>query len=206
MFFKESDGFIHNIKKFGQGAMEVMAMEMKRQGVYISRKLSFKDVTFKVDVVQLPRMFIKVYDDSRKLWVHLLESFTKAADHFNINKTKRKAMWTEFWSAHHRFFQLMSISPKINHVVKLAKKAVKSGKCVVINLQTTEEHLFEQTEIKLLDFLSTAKGILENLVLKHFPEPRRLTDDEDETVLLQNKEEVIILESDEDNNGKNVRN
>lgn len=64
----------------------------------------------------------------------------------------------------------------MNHVVRVANEAVKTGKCVVIGLQSTGEartlEMVEKEEY-LNDFVSTAKGVLQNLIQKHFPAPDR---------------------------------
>ena len=60
--------------------------------------------------------------------------------------------------------------------MKVASEAVKCGKCVVIGLQSTgEARTLEQLENdgELTDFVSTAKGVLQTLVEKHFPAPDR---------------------------------
>ena len=58
--------------------------------------------------------------------------------------------------------------------VRLAKKAMRENKCVVIGLQSTGESrlmdvLVEKGEIS--EFVSSAKGVLANLIQKHFPAP-----------------------------------
>ena len=60
--------------------MEIVAMEMKLRCMNTARLLSFKDVTFKVDEVSLTSKFIYSYDEFVKLWVYLVQSFTKAAE------------------------------------------------------------------------------------------------------------------------------
>jgi P-loop containing NTP hydrolase pore-1 len=172
----EFNDFINAVEKRGVGAMEIVAMEMKHRGMYIARQLSFKDVTFKIEEVPLSRDFIKVYDDSVKLWVQLLQSFTEAAELVNAEQRMRKTMWAQFWSAHQRFFKYLCIAAKVRHAVKVASDAVKCGKCVVIGLQSTgEARTLEQIENEgeLSDFVSTAKGVLQTLVEKHFPAPDR---------------------------------
>ena len=156
--------------------MEIVAMEMKHRGMYIARQLSFKDVTFRVEEVPLSPKFVKTYDDSVKLWVQLLQSFTEAAELVNADPKMRKTMWAQFWSAHQRFFKYLCIAAKVKHAVKVASEAVKFGKCVVIGLQSTgEARTLEQIENEgeLSDFVSTAKGVIQSLVEKHFPAPDR---------------------------------
>jgi hypothetical protein len=64
----------------GVGGMETVAMEMKHRGIYLARQLSFKVVTFKAGEIALSPKFVKSYDDSVKLWVDILQSFTKAVE------------------------------------------------------------------------------------------------------------------------------
>ena len=154
--------------------MEIVAMEMKHRGMYIARQLSFKDVAFKVDEVSLSPEFVKTYDDSVKMWVQLLHSFTEAEERVEIDHQMRRKMWAQFWSAHQRFFKYLCIAAKVQHAVKVATDAVKSGKCVVIGLQSTGEARTNaqiENEGELSDFVSTAKGVLQTLVDNHFPAP-----------------------------------
>ena len=39
--FRNSDQFVDALTKAGVGAMELVAMDMKRRGVYLARQLSF---------------------------------------------------------------------------------------------------------------------------------------------------------------------
>lgn len=94
----------------------------------------------------------------------------------NADPKMKKTMWAQFWSAHQRFFKYLCIAAKVMHAVKVASEAVKCGKCVVIGLQSTgEARTLEQIENEgeLSDFVSTAKGVLQALVEKHFPAPDR---------------------------------
>ena len=152
-------------------------MEMKYRGMYVSRQLSFKNVTFKVDEVSLSPKEVNVYNESAQLWVQLVQSFTKAADLLNFDGKKRKLMWSQFWMAHKMFFKLLVVSAKVRQVVKLTSEALKNGKCVVIGLKFTgESQTLEEVEneTELQDFVSTSKGVLKSLVEKYFPDNDQL--------------------------------
>ncbi|XP_061162410.1 protein strawberry notch homolog 1-like [Saccostrea echinata] len=175
--FPEFNDFIQAVEKRGVGAMELVAMDMKLRGMYIARQLSFKGVTFKIEEIPLAKDFIKVYNDSVKMWVTARERFSRAAELMDAEQRMKKSMWGQFWSAHQRFFKYLCISAKVNHCVELAREAIKTGKCVVIGLQSTgEARTLEQLEEQggeLTDFVSTAKGVFQTLVEKHFPAPDR---------------------------------
>lgn len=175
--FREFNDFIQAVERRGVGAMEIVAMDMKLRGAYIARQLSFSGVTFKIDEIPLSKEFINVYDEAVRLWVDARAKFQQAVELIDGEQRMKKTMWGQFWSAHQRFFKYMCIAAKVKHVVKLAREAVKNNKCVVIGLQSTgESRTLEQLEEaggELNDFVSTAKGVFQALVEKHFPAPDR---------------------------------
>ncbi|PSN38080.1 Protein strawberry notch [Blattella germanica] len=175
--FPEFTDFISAVEKRGVGAMEIVAMDMKLRGMYIARQLSFHGVGFKIEEVCLSKDFVKIYDESVKLWVEAMQKFQEAAELVDAENRMKKTMWGQFWSSHQRFFKYLCIAAKVNHAVVTAREAVKCGKCVVIGLQSTGEartlEQLERDDGELSDFVSTAKGVLQTLVEKHFPAPDR---------------------------------
>lgn len=175
--FREFGDFIQAVERRGVGAMEIVAMDMKLRGMYIARQLSFTGVTFKIEEVLLSNEYIKMYNKSVKLWVLAREKFQQAADLIDAEQRMKKSMWGQFWSAHQRFFKYLCIASKVKRVVQLAREEIKNGKCVVIGLQSTGEartlEALEEGGGELNDFVSTAKGVLQSLIEKHFPAPDR---------------------------------
>uniref|UniRef100_A0A8B9L9H5 Protein strawberry notch homolog 1 n=1 Tax=Astyanax mexicanus TaxID=7994 RepID=A0A8B9L9H5_ASTMX len=175
--FKEFTNFIQAVERRGVGAMEIVAMDMKLRGMYIARQLSFQGVTFKIEEVPLAQNYIKMYNKSVRLWVSAREKFQHAANLMDAEQRMKKSMWGQFWSAHQRFFKYLCIASKVRRVVQLAREEVKNGKCVVIGLQSTGEartlEALEEGGGELNDFVSTAKGVLQSLIEKHFPAPDR---------------------------------
>nr|CAB0002093.1 unnamed protein product [Nesidiocoris tenuis] len=175
--FPNFSDFISAVDKRGVGAMEIVAMDMKLRGMYIARQLSFHGVTFKIEEVPLSEEFVKVYDDSVSLWVEALCKFQEAAGLIDAENRMKKTMYGQFWSSHQRFFKYLCIASKVKFAVDIAREAVKCGKCVVIGLQSTGEartlEQLERDDGELNDFVSTAKGVLQTLVEKHFPAPDR---------------------------------
>ncbi|XP_077995470.1 protein strawberry notch homolog 1-like [Glandiceps talaboti] len=175
--FKEFSDFIQAVEKRGVGAMEIVAMDMKLRGMYMARQLSFAGVTFKIAEIPLSKDFVKMYDKAVQLWVLAREKFQEAAYLIDADHRMKKTMWGQFWSAHQRFFKYLCIASKVKHAVRLAREAVKDGKCVVIGLQSTGEartlDILEEQGGELNDFVSTAKGVFTSLIEKHFPAPDR---------------------------------
>lgn len=175
--FKEFGNFIQAVERRGVGAMEIVAMDMKLRGMYIARQLSFTGVTFKIEEVPLTQKYINMYNKSVRLWVSAREKFQQAATLMDAEQRMKKSMWGQFWSAHQRFFKYLCIASKVRRVVQLAREEVDNGKCVVIGLQSTGEartlEALEEGGGELNDFVSTAKGVLQSLIEKHFPAPDR---------------------------------
>ncbi|XP_041079445.1 protein strawberry notch homolog 1-like isoform X2 [Polyodon spathula] len=175
--FKEFSNFIQAVERRGVGAMEIVAMDMKLRGMYIARQLSFSGVTFKIEEVPLTQDYVKMYNKAVHLWVAAREKFQLAANLMDAEQRMKKSMWGQFWSAHQRFFKYLCIASKVKRVVQLAREEIKNGKCVVIGLQSTGEartlEALEEGGGELNDFVSTAKGVLQSLVEKHFPAPDR---------------------------------
>ncbi|XP_075885781.1 protein strawberry notch homolog 1 isoform X2 [Nelusetta ayraudi] len=175
--FREFGDFIQAVERRGVGAMEIVAMDMKLRGMYIARQLSFTGVTFKIDEVPLSQKYVHMYNKSVRLWVSAREKFQQAANLIDAEQRMKKSMWGQFWSAHQRFFKYLCIASKVHRVVQLAREEVKHGKCVVIGLQSTGEartlEALEEGGGELNDFVSTAKGVLQSLIEKHFPAPDR---------------------------------
>uniref|UniRef100_A0A8C5JX75 Protein strawberry notch homolog 1 n=1 Tax=Jaculus jaculus TaxID=51337 RepID=A0A8C5JX75_JACJA len=175
--FREFSDFIQAVERRGVGAMEIVAMDMKLRGMYIARQLSFTGVTFKIEEVLLSQNYVKMYNKAVKLWVIARERFQQAAELIDAEQRMKKSMWGQFWSAHQRFFKYLCIASKVKRVVQLAREEIKNGKCVVIGLQSTGEartlEALEEGGGELNDFVSTAKGVLQSLIEKHFPAPDR---------------------------------
>lgn len=177
MFLSVADfgQFLETVKKFGEIAGDITATDMKRRGLSLNRQLSFNNVTYGIaEVCLLPKCILN-YNSSVKLWVELLQSFTEAVELADLGPKTKKIMWTNFWSAHRKFFRCLCISAKVAHAVKLATEAVKRGECVVIGLQSTGESYTLQKIPKdgrykrITNFVSTSKVIMQSLVEKYFP-------------------------------------
>ncbi|KAJ7378733.1 Protein strawberry notch 1 [Desmophyllum pertusum] len=180
--FREFSDFIQAVERRGVGAMEIVAMDMKLRGMYMTRQLSFAGVTFDIRELPLTKEFIDMYDASVNLWIEAREKFEKAADLMEADSRVKKTIWGQFWSAHQRFFKYLCIASKVSRVVSISKDAISDGKCVIVGLQSTgEARTLEQLEEsggELTDFVSTAKGVLQALIEKQFPaaDRRKVTD------------------------------
>ncbi|XP_026546703.1 protein strawberry notch homolog 2, partial [Notechis scutatus] len=173
--FRSFEDFLHAIEKRGVGAMEIVAMDMKVNGMYIARQLSFSGVTFRIEEIPLDAAYKDVYNKAAKLWAKALVVFQKAADLIGLES--RKSLWGQFWGAHQRFFKYLCIAAKVRRLVELAQEELGKGKCVVIGLQSTGEartrEVLDENEGHLNCFVSAAEGVFLSLIRKHFPSTKR---------------------------------
>lgn len=129
--------------------------------MYIARQLSFKGVQFRIQEAPLEKGFKKMYNECVKLWMDAREMFEKAAELTSADNTRKTKIFSQFWSAHQRFFRYLCIAAKVKETIKLTREALANGHCVVIGLQSTGEagtlDLIEK-DGELSEFVSTVKG------------------------------------------------
>lgn len=177
--YSDFKAFATAIEKRGVPGLEATAMELKRRGLYCARQLSFNACSFKIDTINLPETFINMYDESVQLWRLARECFSKAADVYpsSVDSVReKKMMWSFFYGAQQRFFRYLCSSSKVDHVVNLAKTALKDNKSVIIGLQMTGEHVVKNNDVFEDDeyfeqFRSPARATFEALMLRFFPLP-----------------------------------
>ncbi|XP_046869245.1 protein strawberry notch-like [Drosophila willistoni] len=175
--YAEFPDFVNAVEKRGIGAMEIVAMDMKLRGTYIARQLSFKDVSFRIEEILMSKDFRKVYNMSAELWAEIHNKLQRCCRLMSVENRIQKNITCQFWCAHQRFFKNLCIASKLNQVVKMTRIAIRTGKAVVIGLQSTGEsrtleHL-DRNQGTISTFVSTSKMILQSFVEKHFPAPNR---------------------------------
>ncbi|RHY30971.1 hypothetical protein DYB32_003872 [Aphanomyces invadans] len=157
--------FLRTIKNRGMGAMEMLAIEMKLQGItlhafqslslkhvwvgkYLSRGLSYTGAEFELDTVALTDSQRRVYDNAVAFWNILIPCMERAAKITRVQGDVLRVMWG--------FHQ----------------HCLASGHCAVIGLQTTGEASMERSNLadsKSDTLVSLCERILIDLVTLHFP-------------------------------------
>ncbi|XP_033638096.1 protein FORGETTER 1-like [Asterias rubens] len=172
--FKSFENFLDAIHKRGLGVAEMLAMEMKASGTYVSRGLSFREAEFVTMETDLIEEQIKMYDTAAHVWNELKNSLEAALGRTNTGSPR---VWSFFWSCHQRFFKQLCLGVKVPKIVKEAKQALEDGYCVVIGLQTTGEASMDSERNKHdkgdssseSGFVSVAREILLRFINQYFP-------------------------------------
>jgi len=126
-------------KRQSPAVMELIALEMKQRGMYLSRQLAFAGAEFEVCHVDLSPEQVGVYDGAARLWQLMLSCFDTASE-----VVRDKANHKVFWAAHQRFFRTLLMSLKVPETVRQCKKALDEGMCVVVGLQSTGESRLDE--------------------------------------------------------------
>ncbi|KAL6767860.1 hypothetical protein ACKKBF_B36890 [Auxenochlorella protothecoides x Auxenochlorella symbiontica] len=190
--------------------LELVAMDMKAQGMYVSRTLSYAGSEFLTVTVPLEEPVASQYADAARMWLELYREFMYAEEQLEalgptglakVDTKKgsglqdaRTLRLRAFWGSHQRFFRYMCMAAKVPAVVRMSKAAVEEGKCIVIGLQSTGEartnDVVAEKGDELDDFVSGPKELLSRLVTEYYPMPASpaLWDQEDESDLGSDEE------------------
>ena len=179
--FHDAKAFIDAMKHRGVGFLEMLAMEMKAGGKYVSRGLSFRQAEFHVVEAALDPKQRAAYDACADFVAKLKACLSQALTETRSGQTRAGATWKAYWAMHQRLFKLLCVSAKVPEVVRHAKAALARGQCVVVGMQTTGESA-EACEAEnaaiaagapghgpVPAFVSTTRAMLRAFVETHFP-------------------------------------
>lgn len=159
-YFRRFSQFTECMDHGGIAAAELVAAELKRQGAYCSRHLSFEGAKFDVHDVKLTSDQIQLYSRCTQFWLHLVEHFEKAI--IDQNQKKQNKMKAIVWAAHQQFFLQLILCLKVEYCSHLAKEALQDGKAVVIGMFSTGEaamgHALAASELREWDMESMRVG------------------------------------------------
>jgi len=162
--------FLESMKKRGVSILEVLAMELKRNQLYVSRGLSFMNAEFTELECFLTGEQKETYDAAAWWWRQCRYALTEAVAMSGGGETD---VWKPFWGALQRFFKLLCVSMKIPGVVEESNAALASGCAVIIGLQSTGEAATDSLGMEpnsiLRSFVSTIKEMARQFVNNHFP-------------------------------------
>ncbi|XP_033761230.1 LOW QUALITY PROTEIN: protein FORGETTER 1-like [Pecten maximus] len=168
--FRSFEQFLDLVQKKGLGMAEILAMEMKTSGMYISRGLSYKQAEFMTIEAALTKEQRKMYDTAAHVWNELRKALESA---LSRTDTQGGRMWAQFWASHQRFFKQLCMGMKVPSVIKKSTEALDAGFCVVIGLQTTGEASLEaeigKNKGEITGFVSLCREILLRFITQYFP-------------------------------------
>lgn len=188
-FAKVTD-FIGGIESGGVAAMELVSRDMKAQGSYLARSLSFDGVTYDRLEHELTPLQNDIYNELARGWQTVLHNIDKALEATlqNKNPKAKSAALAQFWGSHQRFFNHVITAMQMPSIIESAQRDLDAGRAVVMQLVNTNEAEQERQAAKLAndddavaeDFDFTPRETLLNYVRNSFPvqQHEEYTDDE----------------------------
>lgn len=169
--FPDFSSFATGIARAGVGAMELVAMDMKARGLFVSRMLSFSGCSFEKHECALSRAERELYDQAAAWWEELHAAFEEC-----MQLTSSEGAARSFWSSHQSFFKQLLNSIKCRFAISEAQAALDRGECVVVGLLSTgEAKANEAVEREKRDGkeieseVSTPHEIARDLLERHLP-------------------------------------
>ncbi len=184
--FMSFKAFASNMEKRGLGALEMLAMEMKARGSYVSRGLSWIGAEFELHEYELLPEDETMYEGACHFFQKLRYELEMA-----IEITGAEGMCTkdvcrnghicnpmrQYWACLQRFFKDLATAVKVPFVVRQALEAEELGHAVIIGLQSTGESGMEKMmeELKkkpgdsVLSFMSSGREGVSSFIKTFFP-------------------------------------
>ena len=158
------------VTRRGVGGLEMLAMEMKASGSYLSRGLSYRHAEFELATISLTPEQRACFDAAASFWAErLLPDLEDAAKR---TSTPAGRLTQQYWSAHQRFFKQLCVCVKVPALVERVRAALADGYAVVIGLQSTGEAALERAVASDGDLrapISLCAAMLLGFVESHFP-------------------------------------
>ena len=152
--FKNFTEFLGTMSQGGLGAMELLSRDMKSNGNYISRTISYKGVDYETLNHTMNESEIASYNSMADFWSEILQNMDEAAKNSGLKGRAARNHAKQYYAAQQRFFLQLMVSFQVETMLKDADQKLKDGKSVVISLFNTNE---QQTEKKVGD--AQAQGI-----------------------------------------------
>jgi hypothetical protein len=139
--------------------MELVARELKAQGKYLSRTLSFKGVTYETATHKLnPAPAGHLQSLLRGLGYSASGRGRHHPEHDQRRQRARGNFMSQLGGAQQRFFSVLLTTLKIPTAVEMAKKAEKDGMAVAISLINTNEASQNREKAKLSATAGRGRG------------------------------------------------
>ena len=177
--FPDVGDFIAKIESGGMAAMELVARDLKQQGLYTARALSMDGVKYERVEHELTSDQRDLYSELAKAWQLVLKNVNKALDITGGRKNRlaKQAAYAAFWSSQQRFFNQVMISMQMPTALRAIEKDLAAGNAVVIQLTNTNEAQQERALAKadagdeddFLDLDLTPRDMLMEMIEKGFP-------------------------------------
>jgi DNA repair protein RadC len=134
--FGTKRSFINGISAAGLSAMELVARDLKSQGLYLAPTLSYDGVYYDKIVHPLDETQQAKYDELARAWQVVLHNIHAAlgetGQYQDANVTR--ALWSQFWGGQQRFFNQVITTMQMGSGIKHIDEQLAQGKAAVLQL------------------------------------------------------------------------
>ena len=151
--FADRKAFVESLRRGGIAALELIARDLKTQGLYAARALSFAGVEYDILEHRLTPDQIGVYDAYADAWAIIHANLRAALDATRItdsfsketyNSGAKAAALSIFESTKQRFFGQLLIGMKLPSLIPAMREDLTRGDCVVVQLVSTSEAMLNR--------------------------------------------------------------
>ena len=134
--FANKRAFITGIKASGLSAMELVARDLKAQGLYLAPTLSYDGVYYDKIVHPLDDKQKAKYDELAEAWQIVLHNINDAlgATGQDADANVRRALWSQFWGGQQRFFNQVLTTMQMGSGIKHIEEQLAKGNSAVLQL------------------------------------------------------------------------
>ncbi len=158
--FPSHEAFLTDIRAGGVAAMELVARDLKAQGLYLSRALSFAGVEYDILEHCLTEAQIRIYDAYADAWAIIHRNLEAALEATRIvdedsgdtlNRNAKAAALSIFEGTKQRFFAQLLLSMKLPSLIPAMEEALGEERSVVVQLVSTAEAMLGRRLAALSD-------------------------------------------------------
>ena len=151
--FADRKTFVESLRRGGIAALELIARDLKMQGLYAARALSFAGVEYDILEHRLTPDQIGVYDAYADAWAIIHANLRAALDATRItdsfskdtyNSGAKAAALSIFESTKQRFFGQLLIGMKLPSLIPAMREDLARGDSVVVQLVSTSEAMLNR--------------------------------------------------------------
>jgi len=158
--FPTHEAFMTEIRAGGVAAMELVARDLKAQGLYLARALSFAGVEYEILEHQLTEAQVRIYDAYADAWSIIHRNLDQALEATRVvdedsgdtlNRNAKAAALSMFEGTKQRFFAQLLLSMKLPSLIPAMEASLGEDNSVVVQLVSTAEAMLDRRLADLSD-------------------------------------------------------
>ncbi|GAA3785020.1 hypothetical protein GCM10022600_00080 [Qipengyuania pelagi] len=151
--FPTHEAFMTEIRAGGVAAMELVARDLKAQGLYLARALSFAGVEYEILEHSLTEAQVRIYDAYADAWAIIHRNLEAALEATRVvdedsgdtlNRNAKAAAHSIFEGTKQRFFAQLLLSMKLPSLIPAMEAALGEEHSVVVQLVSTAEAMLDR--------------------------------------------------------------